>query len=233
MPMPQVAQAQGATLHAALAQQIQAGLASGSKSDAARVVLAYDVNGRPVEESITAVINIVVRQTMSPSAAMQGGMGKVNSYSITAASVFGMRTPAGELERQSQLYSTMIASIRPNMNWVNAAQQIELNIANVQMTEAIKRAAINAETNRAVSSIITQQYQEQQRVQDRLADSFSQSQRGVEHFIDPSSRERVELSAGYRQAWSNGNGEYILSDDVNFDPSVSLHENWTQLNRTN
>ena len=42
----------------------------------------------------------------------------------------------------------------------------------------------------------------------------------------------MELSAGYRQAWSNGNGEYILSDDVNFDPSVSLHENWTQLNRT-
>jgi hypothetical protein len=143
-----------------------------------------------------------------------------------------MRAPAGELERQSQLYTTMIASIRPNMNWANAVQQIQMNIANVELVEAAKRAAIGAETNRVISAAITQQYQEQQRVQDRLADSFSQTQRGVEHFIDPSSHERVELSAGYRQAWSNGNGEYILSDDVNFDPSVSLHENWTQLNRT-
>jgi hypothetical protein len=232
LPMPQVAQAQNASLHAALAQQIQAGLASGTKTDAARVIIAYDVNGKPVEESITAVLGVIVRQAMSPSAAMQGGMAKVNSYSITAASLFGMRAPAGELDRQSALYSTMIASIRPNMNWVNAAQQIQLNIANVEMTEAIKRAAIGAETNRVVSAAITQQYQETQRVQDQLADSYSQSQRGVEHFIDPSSHERVELSAGYRQAWSNGNGEYILSDDVNFDPSVSLHENWTQLNRT-
>jgi hypothetical protein len=232
VPMPQVAQAQNAILRSELAQQIQAGLASGAKADAARLVIAYEVNGKPVEESLTGVINIVVRQTYSPSAAMQGGMAKVNSYSVTAGSLFGMRAPAGELERQSQLYSTMIASIRPNMNWVNAVQQIELNISNVQMTEAIKRAAIGTEAGHATSAIITQQYQAQQQVQDRLADSFSQSQRGVEHFIDPASHERVELSAGYRQAWSNGNGEYILSDDANFDPSVTLHENWTQLNHT-
>ncbi|MEO6211385.1 MAG: hypothetical protein ABIQ10_14825 [Gemmatimonadaceae bacterium] len=232
MPMPQAAQAQDVRLRQQLAQQIQAGLASGTKADAGRVLIAYEVNGKPVEESLTAVVGMIVRQTMSPSAAMQGGMGKVNSYTLTAGSMFGMRTPAGEQERRAALFSTMIASIRPNVNWVNAYQQIQMNIGNAEQIEVAKRIAINNETNHAVSAIITQQYQETQRVQDRLADSFSQSQRGVEHFTDPSSRERVELSAGYRQAWSNGNGEYILSDDVNFDPSVSLHENWTQLNRT-
>jgi hypothetical protein len=185
-----------------------------------------------VEESLTAVIGMIVRQTMSATAAMQGGAGKVNSYTLTAGSIFGMRTPAGQQQQREQLYKTMIASIRPNMNWVNAYAQIQLNIGNAAQIEIAKRVAINNETNHVMSAMIIQQYQETQRVQDGLADSFSQSQRGVEHFIDPSSRERVELSAGYRQAWSNGNGEYILSDDVNFDPSVSLHENWTQLNRT-
>ncbi|MEO8878836.1 MAG: hypothetical protein ABI446_00400 [Gemmatimonadaceae bacterium] len=232
MPMPQATQAQDASLRQQLAQQIQAGLASGTKADAGRVVIAYEVNGQPVEESLTAVVDMIVRQAMSPSAAMQGGMGKVNSYTLTAGSIFGMRTPAGEQERRAPLFSTMIASLRPNLNWVNAYQQIQMNIGNAEQVEVAKRIAIQNETNHAVSAMITQQYQETQRVQDGLADSFSQSQRGVEHFIDPSSRERVELSAGYRQAWSNGNGEYILSDDVNFNPSVSLHENWTQLNRT-
>ncbi|MBA2683349.1 MAG: hypothetical protein H0U66_02515 [Gemmatimonadaceae bacterium] len=232
MPMPQAAHVQDVRLRQQLAEQIQAGLASGTKADAGRVLIAYEVNGKPVEESLTAVVGMIVRQTMSPSAAMQGGMGKVNSYTLTAGSMFGMRTPAGEQERRASLFSTMIASIRPNVNWVNAYQQMQMNIGNAEQIEVAKRIAINNETNHAVSAIITQQYQETQRVQDRLADSFSQSQRGVEHFVDPSSRERVELSAGYRQAWSNGNGEYILSDDVNFDPSVSLHENWTQLNRT-
>ncbi len=232
MPMPQAAQAQDVMLRQQLAQQIQAGLASGTKADAGRVVIAYDVNGTPVEESLTAVIGMIVRQTPSATAAMQGGMRNVNSYTLTAGSIFGMRTPAGEQERRAPLYSTMIASIRPNMNWVNAYQQMQMNIGNAEQIEVAKRMAINNETNHAVSAIITQQYQETQRVQDRLADSFSLSQRGVEHFVDPSSHERVELSAGYRQAWSNGNGEYILSDDVNFDPSVSLHESWTQLNRT-
>ena len=232
MPMPQAAQAQGVRLRQQLAQQIQAGLASGTNADAGRVVIAYDVNGQPVEESLTAVVGMIVRQTMSPSAAMQGGMGKVNSYTLTAGSIFGMRTPAGEQERRAPLFSTMIASIRPNVNWVNAYQQMQMNIGNAEQIEVAKRIAIQNETSHAISALITQQYQETQRVQDGLANSFSQSQRGVEHFVDPSSRERVELSAGYRQAWSNGNGEYILSDDVNFDPSVSLHENWTQLNRT-
>lgn len=231
MPMPQAAQAQGVRLRQQLAQQIQAGLASGTNADAGRVLIAYDVNGQPVEESLTAVVGMIVRQTMSPSAAMQGGMGKVNSYTLTAGSIFAMRTPAGEQERRAPLFSTMIASIRPNQNWVNAYQQMQMNIGNSEQIEVAKRIAINNETNRATSAIITQQYEETQRVQDGLANSFSQSQRGVEHFVDPSSHERVELSAGYRQAWSNGNGEYILSDDVNFNPSVSLRENWTQLNR--
>jgi hypothetical protein len=232
-PMPQVAQAQNAMLRSQLASQFQAGLVSGTKVDAGRVMLSYQMNGRPVEEAITAVVNVVARPTYSPSAAMQGGMAKVNSYSIVASQLIAMRAPAGELESQSRLYATMIASIRPNMRWVNAVQQVQLNIGNAQLQGAIDRSHIYTEAGHATDAIITSAYREQQAVQDRLADQFSQSQRGVEHFVDPTSNERVELSAGYRQAWSNGNGEYILSDDVNFDPSVALHGNWRQMDHTN
>lgn len=53
----------------------------------------------------------------------------------------------------------------------------------------------------------------------------------METFVDPRSNESVELSSSYRNAWSNGRGEYLLSDAPNFDPSAALHENWTLMRR--
>ena len=42
---------------------------------------------------------------------------------------------------------------------------------------------------------------------------------------------RVELNAGYNEAWSRPDGTYILSNDPLFDPNVVLKENWTKLKK--
>jgi hypothetical protein len=42
---------------------------------------------------------------------------------------------------------------------------------------------------------------------------------------------KVELSAGYNEAWSKGYGAYILSNDPLFDPSVAFQENWSRLQK--
>jgi hypothetical protein len=61
-----------------------------------------------------------------------------------------------------------------------------------------------------------------------VARAFSQVIRGVQSYEDPSGN-RVELTAGNRRAWSNGLGEYIVSDDSFFEPGRSLQGNWTEL----
>ena len=44
---------------------------------------------------------------------------------------------------------------------------------------------------------------------------------------------KVELSSGYDQAWSRGDGTYILSNSPGFDPRTVLQDQqWTELKRS-
>jgi hypothetical protein len=36
----------------------------------------------------------------------------------------------------------------------------------------------------------------------------------------------VELPSGYKSAWVNANGEYIVTDRLNFDREADLDDNW-------
>jgi hypothetical protein len=49
-----------------------------------------------------------------------------------------------------------------------------------------------------------------------------QNLRGVQTFRDPSTGQTMELSNQYDHAWLNGNDEYIMSDDPNFNPNAQL-----------
>jgi hypothetical protein len=61
--------------------------------------------------------------------------------------------------------------------------------------------------------------------------AFGQDQiiRGVQTFRDPSTGAKYELSNLYDHAWLNGQNEYVMSDNPNFNPNGNLDGNWTQL----
>ena len=229
--LPQAARARQIGLNNELAAYIRAGTVRGAQVDAGRVVIAYQVNGRQVEESITGMVEMTAMPAMSASAASQGSLAQVSSYSIAATNLFAVRAPRGELSRFSRLYGSMIASFQSNPRWVIAVRMVLGAIGQATTDEAVKRSQIWQEVSRYTGEIITSQYRAQQEIQDRLASSYSQSVRGLETYVDPSTGGRVELTGGYSQAWSNGRGEYILSDDPNFNPAVQLHEQWTELQR--
>jgi hypothetical protein len=56
-----------------------------------------------------------------------------------------------------------------------------------------------------------------------------QNLRGVQTFRDPSTGKTMELSSQYDHAWLNGAGEYVMSDDPNFNPNAQLSGSWNQL----
>ena len=167
---------------------------------------------------------------MSASAAMSGSLAQVNSYAITATSLVATRAPRGQLDRNANLFASVIASIRPEPHWTTAVQQVLTNIGNVAISEAAKRSQIWQEVSRYTGNIITEQYRAQQAVQDRLAKSFSESVRDIDTYIDPSTGGRIQLSGGGSRAWGNGRGEYIVSNDPTFTPS-NIDGNWTLLER--
>jgi hypothetical protein len=228
---PQVAAASQRSLQAYMQQAAAYGIQMQLRADAARVRLNYTMNGQPVEEWITATVQS--NRTMGPSAtaAMQGGMGQSATYVMVTTAQIGTRAPAGRLDAMGPLFATMIASYRPNLAWSNAVSQVLGNMNNTASQGAMDRSRIWAEANRSISETIRQGYDYQQQSQDRIAESWSQTTRGVETFVDPSTHERVELSSGYSQVWSNGQGEYILSNTPNFEPGREIQGNWREMQR--
>jgi hypothetical protein len=229
--MPQVAQAKEANARSQYAQLFQTGAVTGFRVDAGRVKLKYQVGGRAVEEWISGATMSSAMPVMSASAAMSGQMAQTNSYSNYVEDLIATRAPAGELEAKSKLFATMVGSIRPNQQWVAAVQQVITNIGNAQIKGAADRSRIWAKSSRETSEIINRGYQQRQAVQDRLATQYDQTIRGVETFVNPSTHEQVELTSGYKEAWSNGSGEYVLSDSTSFKPSMVLNGNWVKLER--
>jgi hypothetical protein len=230
-PQPEVARASHASMQAYMQQAAAYGLQMDLRADAARVRINYNLNGQAVEEWISATVQYNRQQVLSAAAAAQGGMGYTSSYTLTATAQVGTRAPAGRLDQLAPLFATMIASYRPNVAYVSAVSQVMANMGNTQIQGAVDRSRIWSQASRDISDIIRQGYDRQQESQDRIAESWSQANRGLETYVDPSTHQRVQLTSGYSQVWSNGNGEYVLSNSANFEPNGVLDGNWREMQR--
>ncbi len=227
-PLPEVARAFNASLQPTIQQYRRAGVQLDMHGDAARIRLNYPVNGQPAEEWIVAVIQYTKQMQQSGSAAYQGTIGQAPAYGAYATYQFATRAPRGKLESTERLFTTMLSSLRANPQWTAAVQQVIAGMSNTASQGTMDRARIWSQAQREIGDIQREGYNAQQQSQTRIAEAWSQTTRGVETYVDPSSHERVDLSSGYRGAWSNGLGEYILSDDPNFDPG-HIQGNWREM----
>jgi hypothetical protein len=75
-------------------------------------------------------------------------------------------------------------------------------------------------------------WEAQQASGDRIHTAFVQSIRGVETWRSEGGA-AVELTAGYDNAWSKGDGVFILSNKPGFDPAaVFQDQDWRPLRRS-
>ena len=223
-PLPEMAAAL-----AAEAQQLVA-MNTPFQTDAARLRVRYDDGA--TEEWLTAGVLQMAMQVMSSGAAMQGRMEMTTQYISSASRVFGFRAPAGRLDEQERLFATMVASVQVNPAWDAALNRLALNLAQIQIQSAAERSRIWSEAAAEVSRIRMEAWENQQASQDRIAQAWSQTMRGVETFVEPGGAATVELQSGFDNAWSNGVGEYVLSDRPSFNPNtVFSNQNWTRMER--
>ena len=125
---------------------------------------------------------------------------------------------------------TITSSSRINPEWQAAVQQVYSNIAKVEQRETAKRAAIWRQSQQEIGEIQRRSWEDSSASRDRIAESWGQVMRGVETWREPGGGQ-IELSAGYRDAWSKPDGTYILSNDPLFDPNVAFQENWKKLEK--
>ena len=218
-PLPNLARQLGA------GQQTAPGVRSAAT--AGKVRLEYQLAAWPMEEELYAVVE-------THTYPLQTLQGVCTNVSWVASYLFSFRAPKGQLAGNAEKFWVMARSFRPNPQWFNKYTQlvnmlVQRQIQQIRQIGEISR--IISRTNDEISDMIMRSYKQRSAVYDRLADQFSQAIRGVDAYYDPTSQGRVELPGGYDRVWSNGLGDYVLTDDANFDPNVDSNQNWTPLRR--
>ena len=97
---------------------------------------------------------------------------------------------------------------------------------------AADRSRIIADSNREISRMITEGYENRVRSQDESHRKFINAIRDVEEYHDPSKDYPVQLPNNYNHVYSNSNGDYILTNNPNYDPNrdQSINNlNWNRL----
>jgi hypothetical protein len=198
------------------------------KTDAVIATIRYKDQNSVRNEWITT--SIIQYSYSLPSAMNYGSY--YTYFTTTADDIMSFSAPEGELEKNEKLFSTIMASFHLNPVWERAINNFFNNMANIQLKGAMDRSRIWSNAMNEIGNMQYQSWQQREQSQDKIAQNWSQYMRGVETYFDPNTNTSVELSSGYNQAWSDNNGNYILSEDPNFNPNEYFtKENWGLLKK--
>jgi hypothetical protein len=199
----------------------QKGGAGGApRVEAARVRASSTTDkGAPIAEWWSAVI--VARPV--PVA------GRGVAYDWHAEQVTVFQTPKGKLDGYDKLYRVMATSVRIDPQFQAWDSGLINQIYTQWAREVQKQNAIVVAFQQHVVETIQGVTANQQRGSMVAAYGADQLTRGVQTFRDPSTGRTVELSNLYDHAWANGNDQYIVTDDSNFNPNGHVNGNWGEL----
>jgi hypothetical protein len=187
---------------------------------AERVRLEYQEGGRAIEEDVYCVL-VYAQTPMLPGTTFW-----------TADRLFAFKAAKGKLDGMGGLLHTMASSVKVNPAWFAKYQQVVALWQQGKMQSIRSAGELSryiARTSDEISAMNRQAYEARQAANDRVNRNFSEYIRGVETYQNPVESRSVELPSGYRDAWVSGNGEYVLSNDPNFNPNVGSTQNWQRM----
>ncbi|MGE5257199.1 MAG: hypothetical protein ACM3KE_11040 [Hyphomicrobiales bacterium] len=202
-----------------LAAEVARSFGGQSSVRSARIRYEYDLGGRPWEECVYCTLVYTNWQ-----------MGTI--WSVHSAYAF--RAPKGQLDRLTPVMNTTVSSARLSPEWYGGYMYVQ-KLFQDRMNQSIKNAAAISATITRNSEEIRRMFSESYRLrsesQDRIHQSFSEYIRGVETYKNPYEGRPVQLPSGYREAWVNARGEYLLSNEAGFNPNVGDTTEWRRMDR--
>ena len=188
---------------------------------AGRIRFEYDVNGQTVHEDVYAVLSAI----LTP---------RLQFMNWDVKQIISIRGPKGKMQELKALQQVMERSSRANLAWVNKyVQFVEMrhSIAMGEIEQVGIRSKIFSNLNNDVSATIRSNYENAQRSNDRISEARSQTTRGVTAY-DAGGGYKVELPSQYNHAWGSPDGQYIVSNDSNYNPNAdnnNNHSTYTEL----
>lgn len=131
------------------------------------------------------------------------------------------RAPQGRLESSMPTLMTVANSLRQTPQWMQMFASHARKMNQISARGAAEISRINAESHREITRIINEGYQRRNQINDETHRKYINSLREVEDFVD-SDGDHVQLPSGYDRVYSDGMGNYILTNDANFEPNVEL-----------
>jgi len=193
---------------------------SDTRIDAARARIAFeDDKGQPEEGWMAAAI---VVHTMP-------GNGHGAAYDWHAVNVLFFRTPKGQLDANDKLFKMIASTIRPEPEWQKWSNGVIASLYQEKQKQLAIQSQIIAQFRAHVADVINGVTANSMAGANQAAFGEDQIIRGVQTFRDPATGSQYELSNQYDHAWLNGQNEYVMSDNPNFNPNGNLDGNWTQL----
>ncbi len=195
--------------------------------DAAKIRIEYLNDSIPVEEEIFAVVE-------GFSFGFQSMQGMITNTNWFVDYIFSFKAKKGELDRNAVLFQTMVQSFKVNSVWFNKYNQtvnylIQAQIQQIRSMGELSR--IISQTSSEISDSMMKSYQDRQQVYDRISENFSEYVRGTEHYQNPFEGCKVELPGGYHHVWTNASGEYIFTDNPNYNPNIGSNKNWEEIQK--
>jgi hypothetical protein len=199
---------------------------SGSSSGA-KIRIEYNENGNAMECEIYCMVESIT----FPVQTVNGIKSNTDWY---VDHIAAFKAKKGQLESNTKLFQTMANSLKLNPVWFSKYNQVVAFLIQnqiKQIQDVGQLSQIISQTNDQISDEMMQSYNNRQAVDDKISQDFSQYIRGVDAYNDPISGNSVELPSGYDNAWTNSNGEYVVSESPSFNPNVGSNLDWQPLTK--
>jgi hypothetical protein len=194
-----------------------------ARARAGKVRINYQQNGRQMEEEIYAAVSQFIVNTSRTDF--------INFWFID--NVFSFRAQKGKLDAAAGTFQTMIYSVKLNPAWYAKVANVKEMLAKQEIEKTIRIGRIGDMISRAGSKMREDQYRSweaNQKVYDRIGKLRSDTIRGVDRYYDERAGREVELPTG-GHAWSNGLGEYYVTERASDNPNIGSNLHWEQLPR--
>lgn len=131
--------------------------------------------------------------------------------------------PRGQLESALPALVAIANSVRETPDWAGEKARHQGIMSGIEMRGFRERQRIMVDNQREISRIIDETYRNRSASNDRSHRNYVNSIREVEIYSDGNLI--YELPSGYDKVYSDGNGNFVLTNDHMFDPNVDLDTN--------
>ncbi len=198
-----------------------------SKATGAKLRVRYVEEGIPIEEEFYSVVETITFPT-------QTMYGPVYSTLWFIDYIFSFKAEAGKLESNTKVFQVITSSFKLNPRWYAKYSNVIEYLAQQQITRIRNIGEFSrllSQQSDQIREEKMQQFQANGDVYDRVAQKFSDNTLGIDRYFDPHEGKEVELPGGYNHAWCNNNGEYIITDNPNFNPNIGSNLHWEPMNK--